>query len=90
MRLRVICRDRKFTLTTRLLCSQAIHIHISCVTYPLYWVQHATELVDMWSLKNGQEINRTKGTRVDYIQVRRRGPEVERKQNIQLINIHVI
>ena len=33
----------------------------------------ATELVDMWSLKNGQEINRTKGTRVDYIQVRRRG-----------------
>ena len=29
----------------------------------------ATELVDMWSLKNCQEINRTKGTRVDYIQV---------------------
>ena len=29
----------------------------------------ATELVDMWSLKN-QEINITKGTRVDYIQVR--------------------
>ena len=33
----------------------------------------ATEIVDMWSIKNGQEINRTKGIRVDYIQVRRRG-----------------
>ena len=31
------------------------------------------KLVDMWSLNNGQEFNRTKCTRVDYIQVRGRG-----------------
>ena len=70
MSLKVIFRDQIFTHHQIVMWPSntqpyfVCHLPLVLVTKGATW--RATGLVDMQSLESGQEINRTKGTRVNY------------------------